>query len=79
MGEERDGWTIGARRGLRFYARCAGDAWRQSWDAANARLPVLALLATMGGAWLAGFNPIFPGSAAYDAPIATALAAPVAM
>ena len=73
MGEERNGWTNGARHGLRFFARCTQDAWRQSWDAANARLPVLALLLLLGGAWFAGFNPTFPGSTAYGPPMGTAL------
>lgn len=73
MGEERNGWTNGARHGLRFYARCAQDAWRRSWDSANAWPPVLALLLLSGGAWLAGFDLTYPGDTAYGAPIGTGL------
>ncbi|CAN5609620.1 hypothetical protein BH10PSE6_BH10PSE6_28620 [soil metagenome] len=73
MGEERNGWTNGARHGLRFYARCAQDARRRSWDSANAWPPVLALLLLSGGAWLAGVDLTHPGDTAYGAPIGTAL------
>lgn len=73
MGEERNGWTNGVRHGLRFYARCGQDAWRRSWDSANAWPPVLALLLLSGGAWLAGVDLTWPGDTAYGAPIGTAL------
>jgi hypothetical protein len=46
---------------MRFYARCAREAWRRSWDAANAWPPVLALLVLYGGARLAGLDLTFPG------------------
>lgn len=73
MGEERNGWTNGAPNGLRFYARCARDAWRRSWDSANAWPPVLALLLLSSGAWLAGVDLTWPGDTAYGAPIGTGL------
>ena len=73
MGKERNGWTNGARHGLRFYARCAREAWRRSWDAANAWPPVLAVLLLSGSAWLAGADLTYPGDTAYGAPIGTGL------
>ena len=73
MGKERSGWTNGARHGLRFYARCAEEAWRRSWDAANAWPPVLAVLLLSGSAWLAGADLTYPGDTAYGAPIGTGL------
>ena len=48
------------RAGLEFYARCARDAWRRSWDAANA-WPAALLLALYGGARLAGYTISLPG------------------
>jgi hypothetical protein len=54
--EQRDGWTSRARQGVQFYARCAGEAWRRSWDAANAWPPIAALLVLLGGARLAGVD-----------------------
>lgn len=63
----------GARHGLRFYARCAQEAWRRSWDAANAVPPVLALLVVYGGARLAGFDLTYPGDTEYGSLIGTGL------
>ena len=73
MGEQRDGTTSAARQGLQFYARCAGEAWVRSWDAANAIPPVLGLLVLYGGARLAGFDLGFPGDGEYGALIGTGL------
>ncbi|MBS0527647.1 MAG: hypothetical protein JSS04_28755 [Proteobacteria bacterium] len=75
MGEQRDGATSAARQGLRFYARCAGEAWRRSWDAANAIAPVLGLLVLYGGARLGGLDLSFsvPGAGGSGALIGTGL------
>jgi hypothetical protein len=54
--EQRSGATSGARQGLHFYARCTQEAWRRSWDAANAWPPITALLVLYGAAQLAGLN-----------------------
>lgn len=61
------------RAGLQFYARCARDAWRRSWDAANA-WPAALLLALYGCARLAGYTVALPG----DGP-GTSLAAAMAV
>jgi len=71
--EQRDGESGGARQGLHFYARCGRDAWRRSWDAANAWPPILALLVVYGGARLAGLETSFPGDTEYGALIGTGL------
>ena len=75
MGEQHDGTTSGARQGLQFYARCAREAWRRSWDAANAIPPVLGLLVLYGGARLTGLETSFsvPGAGEYGALIGTGL------
>jgi hypothetical protein len=73
VGEQRDGSTGAARHGLRFYARCAREAWRRSWDAANAWPPILAVLVLYGGARLAGLDLTFPGDSRYGALIGTGL------
>lgn len=73
MGEERNGRTSGARQGLRFYGRCAREAWRRSWDASKAWPPVLGLLLLSGGAWLAGVDLAVPGDTAWGAPVGTCL------
>ena len=75
MGEQRDGTTSAARQGLQFYARCAREAWRRSWDAANAIPPVLGLLVLYGGARLGGLDLSFsvPGAGEYGALIGTGL------
>jgi hypothetical protein len=75
VGEQRDGASSAVRQGLRFYARCAREAWRRSWDAANAIPPVLGLLVLYGGARLAGVDLSFsvPGAGAYGALIGTGL------
>jgi len=75
VGEQRDGTTSAARQGLQFYARCAREAWRRSWDAANAIPPVLGLLVLYGGARLGGLDLSFsiPGAGAYGALIGTGL------
>jgi hypothetical protein len=41
---------------LIFYRRCLQDAWRSSWDVANAWIPIATLLALYVGARLAGFG-----------------------
>jgi len=63
------------RHGLHFYARCAHEAWRRSWDAAKAWPPILALLVLYGGARLAGLDLSFslPGDTEYGALIGTGL------
>jgi hypothetical protein len=61
VAEQRDGSISGARQGLRFYGRCAQEAWRRSWDAANAWPPITALLVLYGGARLAGLELAVPG------------------
>ncbi|HTR84858.1 MAG TPA: hypothetical protein VMI56_10305 [Reyranella sp.] len=58
---------------MRFYARCAREAWRRSWDAANAWRPVLALLVLYGGARLAGLDLTFPGEGEFALAIGTGL------
>jgi hypothetical protein len=73
VGNERKGWTNGARQGLRFYAQCAREAWRRSWDVANAWPPILALLLLAGGAWFAGMDLTFPGDVPYGGQIGTGL------
>ena len=75
MDEQRDGAMSRARLGLQFYARCAREAWRRSWDAANAIPPVLGLLVLYGGARLGGVDLSFsiPGVGEYGALIGTGL------
>jgi hypothetical protein len=73
VGEQRDGPISEARHGLHFYARCAQEAWRRSWDAAKAWPPILALLVLYGGARLAGLDLAFPGDTDYGALIGTVL------
>jgi len=73
VGEQRDGAIGGARHGLHFYARCAREAWRRSWDAANAWPPITALLVLYGGARLAGLDLRFPGDTETGAAIGTGL------
>ncbi len=73
MGEVRSEGTNRLRHGLRFYARCAGEAWRRSWDAGNAWPPVFGLLLLSGGAWLAGVDLAYPGDTPYGASIGTGL------
>jgi hypothetical protein len=41
---------------LNFYRRCLQDAWRSSWDVANAWLPIATLLLLYGGARLSGYG-----------------------
>jgi hypothetical protein len=60
-GEHKDGWKSAARQGLLFYARCAHEAWRRSWDAGKALPPILALLVLYAGARAAGIDLTFPG------------------
>jgi len=71
--EQRDGSTSGARHGLQFYARCAREAWRRSWDAANAWPPIAGLLGLYGGARLGGLDLTVPGDSEYGALIGTGL------
>jgi hypothetical protein len=73
--EQRDGAIGRARQGPHFYARCAREAWRRSWDAANAIPPVLGLLVLYGGARLGGLDLSFsvPGAGEYGALIGTGL------
>jgi hypothetical protein len=42
--------------GLNFYWRCLQDAWRSSWDVANAWPPIAGLVVLYGGARLAGYG-----------------------
>jgi hypothetical protein len=73
--EQRNGTASAARQGLQFYARCAREAWRRSWDARNAILPVVGLLVLYGGARLRGLDLSFsiPGAGDYGALIGTGL------
>jgi hypothetical protein len=71
--EQRNGERGGMRHGLHFYARCAQEAWRRSWDAAKAWPPILALLVLYGGARLAGLDLSFPGDIEHGALIGTGL------
>jgi hypothetical protein len=75
VGEQRDGTASAARQGLQFYARCAREAWRRSWDTRNAIPPVLGLLVLYGGARLVGLETSFsvPGAGDYGALIGTGL------
>jgi hypothetical protein len=74
VSEQRDeAASGGVRQGLEFYARCAQEAWRRSWDVAKAWPPILGLLVLYGGAHLAGIDLTFPGDVEYGAAIGTAL------
>lgn len=73
MSEKWEGLSGGVRHGLHFYARCARDAWRRSWDAANAWPPITALLVLFGGAHLAGLDLSFPRDTDHGALIGTGL------
>jgi hypothetical protein len=73
VSEQRDEVAGGMRQGLQFYARCAQEAWRRSWDVAKAWPPILGLLVLYGGAHLAGIDLTFPGDGEYGAVIGTAL------
>jgi hypothetical protein len=73
VSDERNGWANGARRGLRFYAQCVREAWRRSWDVANAWPPILALLLLAGGAWFAGMDLTFPDDVPYGGQIGMGL------
>jgi hypothetical protein len=42
--------------GFIFYRRCLQDAWRRSWDRANAWTPIAVFFALYGGARLAGYG-----------------------
>lgn len=42
--------------GLNFYRRCFLDAWRSSWDMANAWAPIVGLLVLCGAARLVGYG-----------------------
>jgi hypothetical protein len=54
---ERSGVSTGSlRAGLKFYGDCLRDAWRGSWDMANAWAPTAGLLVLWGGARLAGYD-----------------------
>lgn len=44
------------RHGLKFYRSCLEDAWRTSWNVANAWPPVLVLLALYAAGWLSGHD-----------------------
>jgi len=44
------------RNGLKFYRSCIEDAWRTSWNVANAWPPVLVLLALYAVGWLSGHD-----------------------
>jgi len=61
------------RAGLKFYRRCLGDAWRSSWDMANAWMPIAGLVLLYGGARVAGYDIILPGELDQN-PLAMAIA-----
>ena len=46
--------------GLKFYLRCFGDAWRSSWDLANARLPLAGVVVIYGALRFTGHEPLLP-------------------
>ncbi len=46
--------------GLKFYGRCFGDAWKSSWDLANARLPLAGVVVLYGALRLTGHEPVLP-------------------
>jgi hypothetical protein len=46
--------------GLKFYLRCCGDAWRSSWDLANAWLPLAGVVVIYGALRFAGHEPVLP-------------------
>ena len=46
--------------GLKFYLRCFRDAWRSSWDLANARLPLAGVVVIYGALRLTGHEPVLP-------------------
>ncbi len=56
------------RHGLKFYRSCIQEAWRGSWDIANAWPPTVGLLALYAGARLAGFTMRLPGDAERSVP-----------
>ncbi len=61
------------RAGLNFYGRCLQDAWRSSWDMANAWIPIAGLVLLYGGARLAGYIVTLPGDLDQN-PLAMAIA-----
>ncbi len=46
--------------GLKFYLRCLRDAWRSSWDLANARLPLAGVVVIYGALRFTGHEPVLP-------------------
>lgn len=46
--------------GLTFYGRCFGDAWKSSWDLANARLPLAGVVVFYGALRFTGHEPVLP-------------------
>jgi hypothetical protein len=46
--------------GLKFYLRCFGDAWRSSWDLANAWLPLAGVVVIYGALRFTGHEPVLP-------------------
>ncbi len=46
--------------GLKFYLRCVRDAWRSSWDLANAWLPLAAVVVIYGALRFTGHEPVLP-------------------
>jgi hypothetical protein len=46
--------------GLKFYLRCCGDAWRSSWDLANAWLPLAGVVVIYGALRFTGHEPVLP-------------------
>ena len=46
--------------GLKFYLRCSADAWRSSWDLANAWLPLAAVIVIYGALRFTGHEPVLP-------------------
>lgn len=71
MEQRQDEASGGTRHGLRFYGRCAHEAWRRSWDAATAAPPILGLLVVYGVVRAAGYDPGLPA----DVPYGTAIGA----
>lgn len=67
MGERSSVSTGSLRAGLKFYGHCLRDAWRGSWDMANAWAPTAGLLVLWGSARLAGYDiplPVEPDKSA---------------
>jgi hypothetical protein len=73
VAQRQDEASGGTRHGLRFYGRCAHEAWRRSWDAATAAPPILGLLVVYGVVRAAGYDPGLPAGVPYGTAIGAGL------